>query len=413
MEYTGERFVLGKAEGEIEVEHLHRYNAILDLVSGKKVLDIACGEGFGTAILARKATDIWGVDISQEAISYASEKYKRYNLKYQQGSIESLDFVNDFFDIIVSFETIEHVEEVVQDKFLKEASRVLKDEGILVISTPDKYLYTDLPKHQNPYHLKEFYFSEYKDFLEKQFKYVEFYNQNFGEYGLLVKRNENSDEQIRLINTALSQREGKYIVAVCSNKELPQTLAISSLFENKITNEPQNNTEDDFAQLYWLNGEEGFNESNSKKIKFSYGEEFQTYCFTVPSTSLGNIRLDIGNNPAVFEIKKDIIIKYNDTALIRPIEIVDSLGVIELAHESNTLQFISMSKDPQLILEGLIPSHDGELSIYIEMKVSPFDYNDCLEKINDYLKKLRTSSSVEIETEKAVESDHEQPANIS
>lgn len=180
MEFTGERFVLGKADGEIETEHLHRYNAVLELASGKNVLDIACGEGFGTAILARKAASVWGVDISDEAIAYARQKYEKYNLKYKQGSVESLDFDDDLFDMIVSFETIEHVDELVQDKFLKEASRVLKKNGILVISTPDKYLYTDLPNHRNPYHIKEFYYSEYKDFWRKTSNMLTFITRMLG-----------------------------------------------------------------------------------------------------------------------------------------------------------------------------------------------------------------------------------------
>ncbi|WP_379147308.1 class I SAM-dependent methyltransferase [Paenibacillus sp. sgz500992] len=389
MEYTGERFVLGKAEGEIETEHLHRYNAVLDIASGKNVLDIACGEGFGSAILARKAANVCGVDISEEAISYAREKYTRYNLNFKQGSVEKLEFEDDSFDMIVSFETIEHVDELIQDKFLKEASRVLNNSGILIISTPDKYLYTDVPNHRNPYHVKEFYFSEYKDFLEKQFKYVNFYNQNYGEYGLIVDRNENVEEKVKLINTINSQKEGRFIIAICSNEKISNNITLNSLFENNSTKEI---IDEDYMQLYWANEMDGFSESNSRKAKFKYSDEFHTYCFTIPQHSIGKIRLDIGNKPASFQIKKDMIFKTANEVSLEPIAIKDSLGLVQLQNDGKIINFISMSDDPQLLLGNSVHEHSEELSIYIELKIEKFDFSICLSEINGYLNGIRENS---------------------
>lgn len=389
MEYTGERFVLGKAEGEIETEHLHRYNAVLELVSGKNVLDIACGEGFGTAVLARKAANVWGVDISDEAVSYARGKYNRYNLNYKQGSVESLDFENDHFDIVISFETIEHVEESIQDKFLKEASRVLKKDGILVISTPDKYLYTDIPNHWNPYHVKEFYFSEYKDFLEKQFKYVEFYNQNFGEYGLIVKRNENLNGNVKLINAMNSIKDGRFIIAVCSNERIPSDFTINSLYENKIEKNAEVEESDDFIQIYWGDESKGFTESHSVKASYKYSDDFQTLCFTIPNHSVGKIRLDTGNRPSIFKIKKSMIFKDKIGVSLNVIDINDSLGIVKLEDNDDTIDFISMSKDPQLLLNNSIQDNSEDLSIYIDLKIRKFEYDVCLEEINNYLLKIR------------------------
>lgn len=392
MEFTGERFVLGKADGEIETEHLHRYNAVLELASGKNVLDIACGEGFGTAILARKAASVWGVDISDEAIAYARQKYEKYNLKYKQGSVESLDFDDDLFDMIVSFETIEHVEELVQDKFLKEASRVLKKNGILVISTPDKYLYTDLPNHRNPYHIKEFYYSEYKDFLEKNFKYVDFYNQNVGNYGLIVKRNDKLREGIKLINGEDSLKEGRFIIAICSNEEISKDISINSIYENKTKKEVVVSDEDDFLQLYWEDESKGFTESNSIKAKCKYSGDFQTLCFTIPSHSNGKIRLDLGNKPGSIQLKKEMIFKNGDGVSLNKICISNSLGLVQLQDNNETMGFISMSNDPQLLLENSIEESEGNTSIYIDVKIRDFDYGVCLDEINSYLLNLRGSS---------------------
>lgn len=389
MEYTGERFVLGKAEGEIETEHLHRYNAVLELASGKSVLDIACGEGFGSAILARKATSVYGVDISAEAISYAKEKYKRYNLNYKQGSIETLDFEDDSFDLIVSFETIEHVEELIQDKFLVEACRVLKKDGLLVISTPDKYLYTDVPNHRNPYHVKEFYFSEYKDFLKKKFKHVEFYNQNFGEYGLIVKRNEDAKEDVKLINTMQSIKEGRFIIAICSNEEIPKGISISSIYQNEVKQEDLFEESDDFLQLYWANEMSGFTESKSIKSKFRYGDDFKTHCFKIPNHSTGKIRLDLGNKPASFQIKKDMIFKDQNGVSLSKLEINETLGLVQLQDDGTTIDFISMSDDPQLLLGNSISNNSDELSIYIDLRIRNFDLDIWLNDINTYLLNIR------------------------
>ena len=178
MDFTGERLVLGKKGIEqLEMEHLHRYNSICDLVKGKIVLDIACGTGYGSALLAQKAEKVYGVDISQETIDYCNENYKMHNLKYIQGSVSDIPFEDNSIDVIVSFETIEHVTDMLQEEFRKEIKRVLKDDGLLIISTPDKKIYSDIPKYNNEFHMKEFYRDEFKEFLDKDFKYVKLFNQ--------------------------------------------------------------------------------------------------------------------------------------------------------------------------------------------------------------------------------------------
>ena len=127
LTFTGERFVPGdpNAKGEMWYEHWHRYHYVLPLVTGKSVLDVACGEGYGSALLSRHAAEVRGVDISAEAIAHGRNAYAdRGNLQLIEASCTQLPFEAASFDVAVSFETLEHIHE--QAAFLDEIRRVLK-----------------------------------------------------------------------------------------------------------------------------------------------------------------------------------------------------------------------------------------------------------------------------------------------
>ena len=176
MEFTGERYIPGQG-GAIELEHLNRYYFVvnqLDL-TGKTVLDIASGEGYGSSILAKYSARVLGVDISSEAIEHAKEKYQAINLSFIQGSVIDIPLEDKSVDVVVSFETIEHLME--HDVMLIELKRVLKKGGALVISSPDKLYYSELPKTKNEFHIKELYLNEFKDLINKYFKKTIFYSQ--------------------------------------------------------------------------------------------------------------------------------------------------------------------------------------------------------------------------------------------
>ena len=122
MKFTGERYVPTE-QGEIRLEHYHRYALVLDLVSGKDVLDLACGEGYGTSLISEIARSVVGVDISEEAIKHAASVYSKKNLTFQIDNANKLNLADASFDVVVSFETIEHLIE--QSEMLAEISRVL------------------------------------------------------------------------------------------------------------------------------------------------------------------------------------------------------------------------------------------------------------------------------------------------
>jgi len=171
IEFTGERFVPTE-HGVIRQEHLHRYAWCLPLVEGKDVLDVASGEGYGSAMLASKARSVRGVDISHDAVNHAAERYASLdNLQYLQGSAAAIPLADDSVDVVVSFETIEHLLE--QDEMMAEIRRVLRPDGILVMSSPNKEVYSDQAGYHNDYHVKELYLNEFQALLEKYFPAVE------------------------------------------------------------------------------------------------------------------------------------------------------------------------------------------------------------------------------------------------
>jgi SAM-dependent methyltransferase len=166
MEMTGERFV-PELRGQIAYEHLHRYEIARRFASGRDVLDVASGEGYGASYLAQVAKSVVGVDIDAESIRHAASRYAAMNLRFRVGSASQLPLADDSFDLVVSFETIEHLVE--QEEMLAEIGRVLRADGKLIISSPNKLVYSDLPHYQNPFHLRELYFDEFRELLLRHF----------------------------------------------------------------------------------------------------------------------------------------------------------------------------------------------------------------------------------------------------
>ena len=175
LTFTGERFIPG-VRGEIWVEHWHRYHFAARFSAGMRVVDAACGEGYGSALLARTAASVTGVDISAEAVAHARAAYAGVpNLSFAQAPCTRLPLADASADLFVSFETVEHIGE--QEQFLDEIARVLAPDGLLLISCPNKREYSDRRGFVNEFHVKELYREELAALVARRFKYARWYGQ--------------------------------------------------------------------------------------------------------------------------------------------------------------------------------------------------------------------------------------------
>lgn len=174
--FTGERLE-PHIYNENSVKHLHRYAIVTEYIRNKTILDIACGEGYGSNLMSQYASFIYGVDIDRVTIEHAKVKYEKDNLRFIEGSTSRIPMDEDSVDVVVSFETLEHHDEHV--KMFEEIKRVLRPNGMLIISTPDKYYYSDIRKYKNPYHIKELYKSDFIALINNFFTTAQILSQSY------------------------------------------------------------------------------------------------------------------------------------------------------------------------------------------------------------------------------------------
>ena len=164
-------------DSKVYRRHAGRYEFASKFVSGKKVLDIACGSGYGSKILCDAgATEVYGCDLDEEGIRFARKNYANQSIKFQVMDASKMTFDDNSFDCIVSFETIEHVLDY--KNAVKGFYRILKDDGTLIISTPNKEIVSEgRDKPKNPFHMKEFTRDEFLGFLGQDFVNIRLFSQ--------------------------------------------------------------------------------------------------------------------------------------------------------------------------------------------------------------------------------------------
>lgn len=219
LAFTGERFT-PECVREIAYEHWHRYAFAVALTGGKHVLDAACGEGFGANLLASKAAGVQAIDIDAASIEHAKQRYgSKKNISFHQSDVTQLDaLLSNSFDVIVSFETLEHVME--HDRMLAGFHRLLKLDGVLLISTPDKKNYTDAAGVVNPHHVRELYFDQFSILLDRHFQAKKIYTQKLLFQSSLWALDQNGQAEA-LVHTDQGIEPGlnyppMYYVAVCA-----------------------------------------------------------------------------------------------------------------------------------------------------------------------------------------------------
>lgn len=161
-------------------DHFERYRFCQRFVSGKKVLDAACGIGYGALMLAEAGAErVHAIDISPEAIAAAQEHYAHPNIDFETCDLLSLS-ANGTFDVVVSFETIEHIADT--KRYLQVIQNSLKPGGLYFVSTPNRAVSnpsaTRFDKPKNPFHQIEWTLGEFLEMLGEHFFVKEVYGQH-------------------------------------------------------------------------------------------------------------------------------------------------------------------------------------------------------------------------------------------
>ncbi len=243
IEWTGERCVPWAPDVQVVYEHYHRYLWAAELVEGRRVLDVASGEGFGSAILAGKAARVTGIDVDPTTVQHAQLNYAAPNLEYREGSALELEdaFEADSFDVVVVFELIEHVAD--HERVLAGIDHVLAPGGLLVISTPDRRMYTEATGNENPFHEHELTEHELRALLGGRFDHVRLFGQRAVTGSRLAAIEPDDAPTARpfaLRHVGEDWREAgdpapMYLVALASAGELPEVPAQSSLNDYELT----------------------------------------------------------------------------------------------------------------------------------------------------------------------------------
>jgi SAM-dependent methyltransferase len=238
LQFTGERFT-PECNGAIWYEHWHRYCAVLPAAAGKRVLDAACGEGYGSMLLAGTAATVVGIDIDPTAIGHATARYaERANLGFIQGSCAALPLPDASVDLIVSFETIEHLTE--QEAMLAEFRRVLTPGGALIISSPNKAIYSEETGYANHFHVRELTREELAAALASPFPQQAWYGQRALAHSVIWAESaagSPSAELVALTDRGVESLEAPappvYFIVVCGGERaaLPRLSALS-LFDD-------------------------------------------------------------------------------------------------------------------------------------------------------------------------------------
>lgn len=233
----GERYLPAGTLNDIGLEHFHRYLLAARYAAGKQVADVACGSGYGAALLAQRAAAVVGVDRHAPAIEAARLNYPMPGLRFELGDAQSMPLADACIDLLLSFETIEHLDEPA--RLVAEAKRVLRPGGMFMVSTPDRPAYAVSRGNQpNPWHLHEMDAAEFEALLRARFAHVAIYGQRVtygsviwpmtGELAPALPVFSTSDAAMERFDEAAPPRP-IYLLAIASDSALPQDLGTAIL----------------------------------------------------------------------------------------------------------------------------------------------------------------------------------------
>jgi len=222
-EFTGERVIPGKVNDDLWAEHVARYAFAARFASHKKVLDLGCGTGYGTAQLAQTASSAMGVDLAPEAIDYAASHYP--SAQFLQCSAAAVPVPQASFDLVTAFEVIEHLPD--WRPLLAEARRLLLPAGLLIVSTPNQRYYaeTRAKAGPNPFHSHEFEYAEFRNALGEFFPHVQILFQDRVEAFAFYDGTQASGTDVEIGGPTADPETANFFIALCSCVPLPPAAA--------------------------------------------------------------------------------------------------------------------------------------------------------------------------------------------
>lgn len=235
IEWTGERCVPWSDDVQVVYEHLHRYAFAEELVAGKVVLDLGSGEGYGSALLGRTAASVLGLDIDLASIEHSRANHDVDAVTFAQGSAEELaSRAPGEFDVVVCYEVLEHVTQ--HESVVDGIGHVLRDDGILILSTPDREPYNAAIAEPNPFHLREVTAVELHELLRRRFARVRMWRQSAILGSRIVAEEDDRPVEafVRYAGGSWSRTtepQSMYLVAVASNAPLPGLPGRSHLYD--------------------------------------------------------------------------------------------------------------------------------------------------------------------------------------
>lgn len=222
IEFTGERVIPGQVDPDLWNEHYSRYLFATRLARFRRVVDVGCGAGYGSVLLAQSARLVYALDPAADALTLArTAAQERENVHLLAGSAAHLPFAPNSLDLVVAFEVIEHLAEWAD--VIREARRVLAPGGQFIVSTPNRDYYAAQrgASGPNPFHAHEFTFDEFRDALREVFPHVAMFVQNHAAGVVFRPIDDAVSSDVKLEGGPLHPETAHFYVAVCAAS--PQT----------------------------------------------------------------------------------------------------------------------------------------------------------------------------------------------
>jgi 2-polyprenyl-3-methyl-5-hydroxy-6-metoxy-1,4-benzoquinol methylase len=217
--FMHERYVPGTWSKIAAYEHLPRYRLAAPLAAGKTVLDFGCGTGYGAAMLAETAASVTGLDIDESALVWARETHRLPNLDFVRHDDAGESLPAGSFDLVTCFEMIEHVDHATQQRVIASLARLLREDGLLLISTPNPEV-TAL-YGANPYHIREMDETELRALLSPHFPLLHILRQEVRPAVTFAQENVQANFAATSLDTGSGEPPMAFI-ALCGRHELPR-----------------------------------------------------------------------------------------------------------------------------------------------------------------------------------------------